>query len=69
MWGRAVTLAKRLCDFAGPGTVHIGPGAFELVGQNVECASPTRAHLKGIMGDVLVHSVVTSAPRPMAMAS
>jgi class 3 adenylate cyclase len=69
VWGRAVTLAKRLCDLAGPGTVHIGPGAFELAGQSVECASPTHANLKGIVGDVLVHRVVTSAPRPMAMAS
>jgi class 3 adenylate cyclase len=68
VWGRAVTLAKRLCDLAGPGTVHIGPRAFELAGQSVECASPIRAHLEGIVDDVLVHPVVMPAPRPMAMA-
>lgn len=68
VWGRAVTLARRLCEVAGPGTVHIGPRAFELAGQSVECASPMPTHLKGIVGDVLVHRVV-SAPRPMAMAS
>jgi class 3 adenylate cyclase len=68
VWGRAVTLAKRLCDLAGPGTVHIGPRAFELAGQSVECASPTVAHLKGIVDDVVVRRVVTSRRRPLAMA-
>jgi len=68
VWGRAVTFAKRLCDLAGPGTVHIGPRAFDLVGPDFGCAKPVRAHLKGIVDDVLVRSVTASADRPLAMA-
>jgi class 3 adenylate cyclase len=59
VWGQAVTLAKRLCDLAGPGTVHIGPRAFEITGHAVGFAKPVRAHLKGIAGEVLVRSVNT----------
>jgi len=69
VWGRAVTLASRLCDFAGPGTIHIGPRAFELAGDSVECAAPVRARLKGITDEVIVHNVLTSARRPLALAS
>jgi class 3 adenylate cyclase len=67
VWGRAVTLAKRLCDLAGPGTVHIGPRTYELAGPDVRFARPVRAHLKGIVGDVLVRRVM-AAQRPLAMA-
>jgi class 3 adenylate cyclase len=63
VWGQAVTLAKRLCDLAGPSTVHVGPRAFELAGQGVGFAKPVRAHLKGIAGEVLVHYVNTDEDR------
>jgi len=68
VWGRAVTIAKRLCDLAGPGTVHIGPCAFERAGPEVEYGRPTRAHLKGVTGDVVVRSVTTVAERPLEMS-
>jgi class 3 adenylate cyclase len=61
VWGQAVTLAKRLCDLAGPGTVHIGPQAFQLAGQEVGVAEPFRAELKGIAGEVIVHRVNADA--------
>jgi class 3 adenylate cyclase len=66
VWGRAVNVAKRLCDLAGPSTIHIGPGAFASGAENVlaclgvaSVAVPTR--LKGIAGDVVVHTVTGAA--------
>jgi class 3 adenylate cyclase len=35
VWGRAVTVAARLCDLAGPHTVNVGPHAFERGGRQV----------------------------------
>jgi class 3 adenylate cyclase len=68
VWGRAVTLASRLCDLAGPGTIHIGPQAFALVGPDIGLTPPVRARLKGTPGHVLVRRV-TSGPAPvLAMA-
>src|SRR5262245_15140601 len=55
--GRAVTIAKRLCDLAGPGTILIGPRACELVGPDAELTRPAQARLKGTAGKVLVRSV------------
>ncbi|HEU4425376.1 MAG TPA: adenylate/guanylate cyclase domain-containing protein [Pilimelia sp.] len=57
VWGRAVNLAKRLCDLAGPAEVHVGPVAFARAGQGVRCATPVRAQLKGISGAVLSHRI------------
>jgi class 3 adenylate cyclase len=69
VWGRAVTLAKRLCDLAGPGTILMGPTACELVGPEVGLAQPTRRWLKGTTGDVLVRTVTGCSERTLAFAS
>jgi class 3 adenylate cyclase len=71
VWGRAVTMAKRLCDLAAPGTVHIGPGAYRTGGSDLLLAGPVRRRLKGIAGDVLVHRVtgVARAEHALALAS
>jgi class 3 adenylate cyclase len=55
VWGRAVNLASRLCALAGPGELHIGPRAYELI--HPRPAVPQRATLKGMAGSVLVHRV------------
>jgi class 3 adenylate cyclase len=68
VWGNAVTVAKRLCDLAGPSAIHIGPRAFALVGQGFAFANPVRAHLEGTSGDVLIHRVTDSVKRTFAMA-
>lgn len=67
VWGRAVTTAKRLCDLAGPGTILIGPRAFELAGSDIAAAQPARARLKGACGDVLVRSVTRDPQRSLAL--
>jgi class 3 adenylate cyclase len=69
VWGRAVTLAKRLCDLAGPGTILVGPQACDLVGPEVGLTQPTRRRLKGTTGEVLVRSVIGSTQRSLAWAS
>jgi class 3 adenylate cyclase len=61
-------MAKRLCDLAGPGVIHIGPQAFELVGARFAFADPVRAHLKGRSGDVLFHRVAERGKRTLVMA-
>jgi len=68
VWGRAVTVAKRLCDLAGAGTMHIGPQAFERGGRQVVerwddgLATSTHARLKGIAGEVVLHRIAQRAP-------
>jgi class 3 adenylate cyclase len=69
VWGRAVTLAKRLCDLAGPGSILIGPRASELVGPAVGLTSPTQRRLKGATGHVLVRNVTGCSERTLAFAS
>jgi class 3 adenylate cyclase len=56
VWGRAVNVAKRLCDVAGPGEIQVGPEAFGRAGQP-GAAEPAPARLKGIEGAVLAHRV------------
>jgi class 3 adenylate cyclase len=68
IWGRAVTIASRLCDLAGPGTIHIGPRAFELVGPGVGFAPPVNAQLKGTRGDVLVRRLTVGPAPALALA-
>jgi class 3 adenylate cyclase len=68
VWGRAVNLAKRLCDLAGPGTILVGPRASELVGPAIRLAQPTRRRVKGTKGDVFVRSVVGCSERSLALA-
>jgi class 3 adenylate cyclase len=69
VWGRAVPVAKRLCDLAGPGTILVGPRAAELVGPDVGLAQPIRRRLKGTARDVLVRTVTGCAERALAFAS
>lgn len=66
VWGRAVTVASRLCDLAGPGVVNIGPRAFQLGGRRVVERWGTRMHSsarirpRGFTQDLLVHSVIVA---------
>jgi class 3 adenylate cyclase len=68
IWGRAVTIASRLCDLAGPGTIHIGPRAFELVGPHIEMTPPVRTRVKGFPGRVPVRRVAAGPERSLALA-
>jgi class 3 adenylate cyclase len=68
VWGRAVTVASRLCDLAGPGNIHIGPRTFELAGPDIGHTPPVRARLKGTRGHVLVRRVTSCPERILAMA-
>jgi class 3 adenylate cyclase len=68
VWGRAVTVASRLCDLAGPGSIHIGPRAFDLVGPDIGHTQPVRARLKGTRGRVLVRQVTSCPERILALA-
>jgi class 3 adenylate cyclase len=68
VWGRAVTMAKRLCDTAGPGTIHIGQLAYEnggrcvLAGWNGGLTTCVSARLEGIADNVVIHSVTLRTP-------
>jgi class 3 adenylate cyclase len=66
VWGRPVNLAKRLCDFAGPGEVQIGPAAFARAGYRAGPANAMRARFKGITGAVVAHRVAGSQPNTAA---
>jgi class 3 adenylate cyclase len=68
VWGRAVTVASRLCDLAGPGTIHIGPRTFELAGPDLGLTPPVRTRLKGTRGHVLVRRVTGCPERALALA-
>lgn len=68
VWGRAVTVASRLCDLAGPGTIHIGPRTAELVGLEVGLGQPVRAHLEGTPGEMLVRRVISCPEPTLALA-
>jgi class 3 adenylate cyclase len=62
LWGRPVTVAKRLCDTAAAGTLNIGPSARDLCGRSalldIEAPAATvRARLKGIAGEIIVQSI------------
>jgi DNA-binding CsgD family transcriptional regulator len=57
VWGHAVRDAKRLCDIASPGSIHIGPRAFELAGQDLGLVTPIHTRLDRIDGDVLAYSI------------
>jgi class 3 adenylate cyclase len=70
VWGRAVTVAARLCDLAGPSTVYVGPQAALLGGERILQAwadgSTTilQARLKGMAQDVVVHGATWPRRRP-----
>jgi class 3 adenylate cyclase len=58
VWGRAVTLAQRLCATAGPGQVQIGPAAYARAGHRVGPAVPATVALRGIEGPVAAYRAV-----------
>lgn len=68
VWGRPVNLAKRLCDFAGPGEVQVGPAAFDHVGHRVAPATAAQAWFKGITGAVVAHRLTRHEPAALAPA-
>lgn len=57
VWGRAVTLASRLCDLAAPGTVQLGPSAYAHVGSDFPAAVPVATRLKGFSAPVTAYRV------------
>lgn len=67
VWGRPVTLARRLCELAGPGQVRIGPGTFAHARPGAWSAAPTTVHPKGLTGAVTAYDVA-AAPAPPALA-
>jgi class 3 adenylate cyclase len=69
VWVRPVDLAKRLCDFAGPGEVQLGPAAFGRVGQRIRPATPAQVWLKGIAGPVVAHRLALDPPGAFAPAA
>ena len=70
VWGRAVNLAKRLCDTAGPGELAIGPAAHARAGAPARDARPVRVRLKGVADPVVSHrltAVTAVPPSPLAV--
>lgn len=65
VWGRTVTLARRLCELAGPGEIQIGPGAYTHTYPVGWSATPSLANLKGINGTITTHRIRTTAERPL----
>ena len=61
VWGRPVPLASRLCGLAGPGTVQLGPAAFERAGRGFPAAAPVAARLKGFRTPILAYGVTAVA--------
>ena len=61
IWGRAVTVAARLCALAGPSTMYVGPQAAQRGGQRLletwadGSTTMLRTRLKGIAGEFVVH--------------
>ena len=61
VWGRPVPLASRLCGLAGPGTVQLGPAAFERAGRDFPAAAPVATRLKGFRAPVLAYGVTAGS--------
>jgi len=61
VWGRAVTVAARLCDLAGPSTVYVGPEAARRGGERIletwadGSTTILRTRLKGMARELVVH--------------
>jgi class 3 adenylate cyclase len=61
VWGRAVTVAARLCDLAGPCTVYVGPQAARRGGERIlrtwadGSTTILQARLKGMAQELVVH--------------
>jgi class 3 adenylate cyclase len=64
VWGRAVTIAARLCDLAGPGDCQVGPAAFARTEHCVGSAVPVPARLDGIADPIVAHRVA-AGPVPL----
>jgi class 3 adenylate cyclase len=58
VWGRAVNLAQRLCEFAGPGELYLGPSAFARAGHDLGSATSLLLSLNGIAGTILANRIV-----------
>jgi class 3 adenylate cyclase len=69
VWGRAVNLAKRLCDLAGPCEIQLGPGAFAAVKHRVGPVAAVPARLKGINRAVVAHRVTCGGVESLAQAT
>jgi class 3 adenylate cyclase len=63
IWGRAVTLAQRLCSVAGPGELQIGPGAHGRTGRAAIGVPAEQSRLKGIAHPVISHRAQATPPR------
>ncbi|GGL04050.1 hypothetical protein GCM10012284_43410 [Mangrovihabitans endophyticus] len=61
VWGRAVNVAARLCDLAGPGEVHIGPAAYAAGGAPPGPVRTEPTALKGVGVPVISHLVMARA--------
>lgn len=69
VWGRAVTVASRLCDAAAAGAVHVGPNAFEHGGRQVLellddmiAMSRVRVRMRGIAEEVVAYRLTSAGP-------
>lgn len=63
VWGRAVTLAQRLCSVAEPGELQIGPGAHSHSWRAPVGVPAEQSRLKGIARPVVSHRVQATSPR------
>jgi class 3 adenylate cyclase len=57
VWGRAVNLAKRLCDLAGPGEIQVGPATYARTGQDLSPALPVPVRLEGMASPVVAYQL------------
>lgn len=62
VWGRPVNVAQRLCALAGPGELHVGPGAYAHAGAAAGPSTSRHARLRGIHRPVMAHRL------PVAMS-
>jgi class 3 adenylate cyclase len=68
VWGRAVNLAKRLCDSADAGEVRLGPAAFGRVGDRIGPAAPVQAWFKGVSSAVIAYRLLAQPAPELAVA-
>lgn len=61
VWGRAVNIAKRLCDTAGAGEICLGPAAYRHASAGLADATPVRNHLKGFSTMVVAYQLTRPA--------
>ncbi|GIF22124.1 class 3 adenylate cyclase [Actinoplanes tereljensis] len=72
VWGRAVTVASRLCDLAGPNTVYVGPQAARCGGERIldtwadGSTTILHARLKGMAQEIVVHGATWPRSRSVS---